>query len=67
MAPIDAFDELLRDPSIAPHLDRAVDRIASKLDPTDTDAGGEHVGNIIREHFATALADLATGNGWRTP
>ncbi|MEA2255583.1 MAG: hypothetical protein QOG35_1628 [Solirubrobacteraceae bacterium] len=60
-------DALLARDDIAQPLDRAIDRLASALDPTDTDAGMEDVGNVIRARLRSVLADSAARKGWRLP
>jgi hypothetical protein len=60
-------EELLRRPSIAPAADEFVRRLASVLDPTDTDEGAERVEALLRERLRSAVADAAVRHRWRLP
>lgn len=48
-------------------LDDGTRRLASALDPTDTDAGLEAVQTELTDAFVTAATSLAVRRGWNLP
>lgn len=60
-------DALIVECGAAASLDSGINRLASALDPTDTDEGMEQVADEIRERLRSVLADLAVRKGWRLP
>ncbi len=46
-------------------LDEGLKRLASSLDPTDTDHGLETIHSALQEAFLDAATALAVREGWR--
>lgn len=59
-----ALRQVIQDAEAAGLFDRAIKRVASRLDPTDTDEGLERWQTILTAGHLDGMARAATYHGW---